>query len=89
MTLNFYSILFYNAEIWLIGSPKERLKTKLLSASAKALKMCIKFCFPFISFETLHAMINRATPNKMLLYKQAIELYKLYNAKNNSWEWID
>ena len=68
---------------------RERLETKLLSASAKALKLCMKNYDPLISFETLHAINNRVTPNKMLLYKHAIELYKLYNAKNQSTEWIE
>ena len=31
-----------------------------------------------------HGNTNLATPNKMLLYKHAFELYKLYNAKNLS-----
>ena len=68
---------------------KERLKTKLLSASAKALKMCMKNYDPFISFENLHAINKRATPNMMLLYKHSIELHKLYNANNQSTEWIE
>ena len=40
ITSTFYSILYYNSEIWNIPSLKAQLKQKLLSASASALKLC-------------------------------------------------
>ena len=40
ITSNFYSILYYNSEIWHLQSLKQNLKQKLLSASAKAIKTC-------------------------------------------------
>ena len=36
LTHNFYSILYYNCDVWLIPSLKPQLKQQLLSASAKA-----------------------------------------------------
>ena len=37
VTSNFYSIMYYNAEIWHLPSLKTSIKQKLLSASAQAL----------------------------------------------------
>ena len=40
ITSNFYSILFYNSEIWHIPTLQRHLKAKLKSTSANALKIC-------------------------------------------------
>ena len=88
VTSNVYSVLFYNSEIWHIPSLKSNLKQKLLSTSALALKMCLKNNDPMISFERLHQIAKRATPEKMMLYKHAILLYKMYNSENHSNEWV-
>ena len=79
ITSNFYSILYYNSEIWHLPSLKITLKQKLLSASAKALKVCWKNVGNDISFESLHIMSKRATPEQFMKYKLALCLYKLYN----------
>jgi hypothetical protein len=42
LTTNFYSILFYNSEIWHIPSPNPNSKQHMLVASAKALQLCNK-----------------------------------------------
>ena len=65
------------------------LKQKLLSASSKALKVCIKNLEPMTSFDNIHIMCNRATPNKMLNYKLALNLFKLYNCNCNSHEFVN
>ena len=41
----------------------------------------VKFCTRNISFDNLHGMYHRATPEKILLYKNAISLYKLFNCE--------
>ena len=57
ITSNFYSILYYNSEIWQLPV-KNVLKQKLLSASAKALKVCIYYpanlCEYFVSIRRQH-----------------------------------
>ena len=53
------------------------LKQKLMSSSAKAVKTCIKFGTNDLSFVRVHEMYNRATPEKFLLYKHALNLFKL------------
>ena len=50
VTSNFYSIFYYNSEIWHLNSLKHNLKNKLLSASAKALKICIKYNWDLFYF---------------------------------------
>ena len=89
VTSNLYSILYYNSEIWHLPTLKPTLKQKNLSASAKALKVCIKNLEPMTSFDNIHIMCNRATPNKMLNYKLALSLFKLYNCNYNSLEFVN
>ena len=86
ITSNFYSILFYNSEIWQLPSLKASLKQKLLSKSAKALKVCSKTIVDNISFIDLHKSYDRATPEQMMLYKLALSKYKVYNSNYNSFE---
>ena len=86
VTSNFYSIIFYNSEIWHLPSLKPTLKQKLLSASAKALKVCNRQVDVRMSFETMHALNKRATPCKFQKYKLALCLFKLYNMNFNTIE---
>ena len=60
-------------------SLKANLKQKLLSSSARAIKMCIKYCTNDTSFIRIHEMYNRATPENYLLYKHALCLFKMIN----------
>ena len=88
VTSNFYSILFYNSEIWHLPTLKHNLKQKLLSSSAKAIKVCVNYFTSDVSFDNLHAMYHRATPEKVLLYKLALSLFKIYNSNFNSIEFV-
>ena len=87
VTSNFYSILYYNSVIWHLPTLKVNLKTKLLSASARAIKMCVKFNTNEWSFQQIHVNYNRATPEKYLLYTHALALYKLMSLQSYSIEW--
>ena len=87
VTSNVFSTLYYNSEIWHIHSLKGPLKQKLLSTSAKAVKLCVKYCTNDVSFIDIHKMFNRATPEKFLLYKHALCLYKLMTTDNHTTEW--
>ena len=64
-------------------------KTKIAKSSTKALKVCIKNLEPMTLFDNIHIMCNRATPNKMLNYKLALSLFKLYNCNYNSLEFVN
>ena len=88
LTSNFYSILYYNSEIWLIPTITQINKKLLLSASSNALKMAHKYRFPYMSFEALHRISNRATPTMFSHYKLALMLHILYNTEVYTTEWI-
>ena len=81
ITSNFYSVFYYNSEIWHLQSLKSNLKQKLLSTSAKAIKSCVKHCTNDISFIRIHEMYKRATPDNYLLYKHAQCVFKLINSQ--------
>ena len=87
VTSNFYSILYYNSEIWHLPSLNANLKQKLLSSSARAIKTCVKFDSSNISFVNLHQMYQRATPDRILMYKHALALFKLFNTTHHTIEW--
>ena len=87
VTSNYYSILYYGSEIWHIPSLKVSLKKKLLSSSALALKACTKVNCDFVSFENIHKLNMRGTPDQMLLYKHSLLLFKLYNGGDTGFEW--
>ena len=89
LTSNFYSILYYNCDVWLIPSLKPQLKQHLLSASAKALTICTPNYNNMMSFEQIHAINKRATPNQMLLYKHSLLLHKIWNDPIYSKDWLD
>ena len=88
LTSNYYSILYYNCEVWLLNSLKINLKYKIFAASAKALRMSLHYPKHNISYLNLHLISNRATPNMFGNYKLALLLHKLYNSKIPSEEWL-
>ena len=88
LTSNFYSILYYNSEIWHLPTLSPRLKQLLLSASATALKITQKSQNRMQSFVSIHLECNRALPEQMIVYKHALLLHKLYNKNSPETEWI-
>ena len=88
VTSNVYSILFYNSEIWHLPSLKTNLKQKLLSCSAHAIKICVKYCTRDVSFLDLHTTFKRPNPERFLLYKTALNLFKLMNSSSNTIELV-
>jgi hypothetical protein len=89
LTSNFYSLLYYNSEIWHIPLMNPLSKNHLLAASARALNLCNCFNTPTLSYINLHITNQRATPNQLIKYKHAILLFKLYNRSEQSSDWID
>ena len=79
---NFYSILYYNAVIWLTPHLSSDLKQNLLSISANALRTCLKHDGFELSFENIHKVHKKSTPKQIMLYQQAILLHKIINHKN-------
>ena len=89
ITSNYYSILYYNSEIWHIPSITSNSKKRLLSASSSPLKICTLNYDRNISYESLHKITKRATPTQILTYKHALLLHKTYNDDSISPEWVD
>jgi hypothetical protein len=58
LNANYYSVLFYNSEIWLTSHLNSGPKQQLLSASAKAICSCTNFTNRYISFEKVHTDFN-------------------------------
>ena len=61
----------------------------MLSAWALALKLCGNVSDIRISYEKLHDYHKRATPMKMMGYRLAVQLYKIYNCETQSDDWVD
>ena len=90
VTANYYSIMYYNAEVWHTPTLKRSLQTRLLSASAKALKACSKSSdLWMLNFDELHEMAGRATPAKLMQYKMSLQLYKTYNLRIPITDWTN
>ena len=81
------SILYYNSEIWHLPTLKQELKQKLISISARAIKTCMFYPDNTISFENLHRMNNRAMPDAIMHYKCALQLFKVYNTNDYTFDW--
>ena len=88
LTSNFYSILYYNSEIWHLPTLSPQLKKLLLSASANALKLTQVVPDRMQSFISIHIECKRALPDQMMMYKHSIMLHKLYNTQLPETEWI-
>ena len=89
LTANFYSVLFYNSEIWHIPSLHIQLKQNLLAASAIALRVLENKHDLSISFAKLHSINKKATPIELINYKHALQLYKVFNDKEQKDDWVD
>ena len=89
LTSNFYSILYYNCEIWLLPSLSPFLKQHLLAASANALKTLNNCRDLQISYDQLHRLHKRATPTGMMKYRLSIQLFKTYNGAIINDDWMD
>ena len=87
LTTKFYSILYFNSEIWHIQTLAPELKQILLSASATALKLSQLVTNQMQSFINVHTECERALPEQMMMYKHAKMLHKLYNEKCPEMDW--
>ena len=83
LTSNFYSVLYYSAEIWMIPSLHANLKKHPMSCSAQALKLLGNKSDLRNSNVQHHLMNGRATPLQMMQYKHSLLLFKLYNEHTN------
>ena len=89
LTANYFSILYYNCDIWLIPFLKPQVKQQLLSASANALKVCLKALDRSISFIQLNKLASRATPIQLMEYKHSLLLFKIFNDHHRGKDWVN
>ena len=89
LTSNFYSILYYNSDVWHLPTLKPELKQLLLSASANALKISQRLPDRYELFVNIHTSCKRALPNQLITYKHAILLHKIFNTQSPEIDWID
>ena len=85
LTSNYYSILYYNSEVWHLPN----LKPELLSSSANALKISQRHPDRMESFVNIHKNCKRALPSQIIEYKHAILLHKLYNEQMPVSDWVE
>ena len=88
ITSNFFSILYYNSEIWHLPNLNINLKKNLRSASANALKLCTPDYNYLMSYDHLHTVNKRAQPSQIQHYKLALLLFKIYRDQIPSREWL-
>jgi hypothetical protein len=88
ITSNFYSVLYYNSEIWHLPGLGHQLKAKLLTASSNALKICTPSYDLNMSYKHLHSFNKRALPSQILMYKHALLLFNIYTLHIPHFEWI-
>ena len=75
----FYSILYYNAQIWLTPEISVNCKHDLLTVSSLALRTCINFPSRDVSFINLHKQCQKSTPEQFMMYQLSINAYKSIN----------
>ena len=88
LTSNVFSILYYNSEVWHLPSLNQSLHKKLLTFSSTAIKMAFHYPRYLISYNNLHKMAKRATPEMFCKYKLSLLLHKLYNDSFPANEWL-
>ena len=54
------------------------MKQSLLSVSANALRSCLNLSFD-VSFENVHKLSKKCTPNQIMLYQSSLKLHKMLN----------
>ena len=77
ITSYYYYILYYNSKILHMQSNTHISKNKISSASAIPLKLYLHSYQHYISFITLHTLLQRATPTQIMIYKPALLLHKV------------
>jgi hypothetical protein len=82
-----FSKLYYNVEVWHLPYLNHSLLQKLMAFSANSITMALHYPRKLISYENLHKMWNKATPEIVCIYKLSLLLNKLYNYKFNIEEW--
>ena len=57
--------------------------------SAKIVRACMKYCDHFMSFKAIHKLNNRATPEKIIIFRHALMLHKIFNSNDQTTQWVN
>ena len=76
---NFYSVLYYNSQIWLTPDLSSSCKHDLLAASSLALRSCLNFPHYDVSFINLHKQSKKCTPDQIMMFQLSLNAYKTIN----------
>jgi hypothetical protein len=85
---NFYSILFYNSEVWHIPNLSQDLKHCLSVPLSCALHVCLHYPDRSIPYLDLHKMNKRATPYIFCENNPALLFYKTFSNNTREGEWL-
>jgi hypothetical protein len=88
LTSNFYSILYYNSEAWMLNNLNANLKRSLLSTSVSALKMALLYPKHNINYINLHQITKLTTVEVFGMCKLELLLFKVYNDCLPNDEWV-
>ena len=69
LDFQFYSVLYYNAVIWLTSDITSSLRHNLMSISANALRSCVMKENFDVSFVNIHKKCKKCTPAQISLYQ--------------------
>ena len=86
LTSSFYSILYYNFEIWHISA---KAWTQAIDSSTNVLKLAPKQPDRIQSFFEVHSACKRTFTNNMMMAKHSTQLHKLYSMKWLLLDWIE
>jgi hypothetical protein len=79
MTSSYYSVLFYNSELWNPSNLNHQSKQRLLSARGNALRVCYHYQLQDVSFSDLHRLAKKTTPNEIGKFKIAMQLCRTFS----------
>ena len=88
ITSNYYSVMYYNSEIWLLPTLSVNIKRILLATSAAPLKLLGVGSNHFMSYDRLHRFYHRATPDQVTKYKHSLLLHKCYDDQSQGSDWL-
>ena len=80
----FYSVLYYNAAIWLTPELSSSIKQALLSISANALRSCMMSYCSEVSFLRIHLLCKKCTPTQIASYQLSLLLHKSISELNET-----
>ena len=88
--LSSFKLYFWCNWYYFLTRVYQHMKKQLLSISAKAIKFCTRANdVRLISYENLHEMAGRSAPDKLIMYKLSLQLYRTFNQHIPTQDWVN